>query len=66
MKKERKLIQRKLTQRIESTDEASSLAYRPGLLLALKNVIFEIKPMEKIGVCGRTGAGKSSIMTVLC
>ncbi|GEQ68088.1 hypothetical protein JCM33374_g1754 [Metschnikowia sp. JCM 33374] len=45
--------------------ENASLAYRPGLPLVLKNLNMDIKPMEKIGVCGRTGAGKSSIMAAL-
>ncbi|CUM68180.1 uncharacterized protein PRCAT00005898001 [Priceomyces carsonii] len=42
-----------------------SLAYRPGLPLVLKSLDFKIRPMEKIGICGRTGAGKSSLMTAL-
>ncbi|SCU98785.1 LAMI_0F16226g1_1 [Lachancea mirantina] len=42
-----------------------SLAYRPGLPLVLKNVSIDIGSGEKIGICGRTGAGKSTIMTAL-
>lgn len=41
------------------------MAYRPGLPLVLKDLNLNIKSMEKIGVCGRTGAGKSSIMMAL-
>lgn len=40
-------------------------AYREGLPLTLKNFNADIKPHEKIGICGRTGAGKSSIMVAL-
>lgn len=42
-----------------------SLSYRPGLPLVLKDLNFSIQAKEKIGICGRTGAGKSSIMTAL-
>lgn len=45
--------------------EKVSMAYRPGLPLVLKDLNLDIKPSEKIGICGRTGAGKSSIMTAL-
>lgn len=45
--------------------ENTSLAYRPGLPLVLDSLNMDIKPAEKIGICGRTGAGKSSIMTAL-
>lgn len=43
----------------------ASLAYRAGLPNVLKSINMDIKPKEKIGICGRTGAGKSSIMTAL-
>ncbi|KAL7626400.1 ATP-binding cassette glutathione S-conjugate transporter ycf1 [Parahypoxylon ruwenzoriense] len=38
-----------------------STRYRPGLDLVLKNINVDIKSHEKIGVVGRTGAGKSSL-----
>lgn len=41
------------------------LKYRPHLPLVLKNVNLSIKGGEKIGIAGRTGSGKSSLMTVL-
>lgn len=42
-----------------------STKYRAGLDLVLKNVNLDIKPHEKIGVVGRTGAGKSSLTLAL-
>lgn len=42
-----------------------SARYREGLDLVLKNVSLDIKPREKIGVVGRTGAGKSSLTLAL-
>lgn len=42
-----------------------STRYRPGLDLVLKNVSMSIKSHEKIGVVGRTGAGKSSLTLAL-
>lgn len=41
-----------------------SARYREDLDLVLKNVSFKIKGGEKVGVCGRTGAGKSSLTMV--
>jgi ATP-binding cassette, subfamily C (CFTR/MRP), member 1 len=42
-----------------------STRYREGLDLVLKNISLSIKPHEKIGVVGRTGAGKSSLTLAL-
>ncbi|SPO01024.1 probable multidrug resistance protein [Cephalotrichum gorgonifer] len=42
-----------------------STRYREGLDLVLKNVNIDIKSHEKIGVVGRTGAGKSSLTLAL-
>ncbi|KAF8884421.1 ATP-dependent bile acid permease [Gymnopilus junonius] len=41
------------------------LAYREGLPLVLKGVSFSVQPGEKIGIVGRTGAGKSSLLQAL-
>ncbi|CAG8548825.1 3767_t:CDS:10, partial [Scutellospora calospora] len=38
-----------------------STRYRSGLELVLKGISFLVKPKEKIGIVGRTGAGKSSL-----
>jgi len=39
--------------------------YRSNLKLVLENMNFEIKAGEKIGVVGRTGAGKSTLTLAL-
>jgi len=41
------------------------MTYRPGLPPALKGVSFDVKGGEKIGVCGRTGSGKSSLIVAI-
>ncbi|KAH9202026.1 multidrug transporter [Zygosaccharomyces rouxii] len=45
--------------------EGVSFAYRPSLPPVLKNFSLNIGSGEKIGICGRTGAGKSTIMSAL-
>ena len=42
-----------------------STRYRPELGLVLRNLNLTFKPGEKIGVVGRTGAGKSSLALAL-
>ncbi|XP_055295954.1 multidrug resistance-associated protein 1 isoform X1 [Sitodiplosis mosellana] len=39
--------------------------YREGLDLVLRNVSFTIRETEKVGIVGRTGAGKSSLTLAL-
>ncbi|XP_031350249.1 multidrug resistance-associated protein 1 isoform X4 [Photinus pyralis] len=38
-----------------------AVRYRPGLDLVLKGINFTVKGGEKVGIVGRTGAGKSSL-----
>ncbi|PFH45503.1 hypothetical protein AMATHDRAFT_82867 [Amanita thiersii Skay4041] len=42
-----------------------STRYRPELGLVLKEISLKICAGEKIGICGRTGAGKSSLLLAL-
>ncbi|KAJ3095768.1 hypothetical protein HDU97_006554 [Phlyctochytrium planicorne] len=42
-----------------------SMRYQESLPLVLKDVSLIVKPFEKIGVVGRTGSGKSSLMLAL-
>lgn len=42
-----------------------SARYREGLDLVVKDVSFTVEPSEKIGIVGRTGAGKSSLTLAL-
>lgn len=42
-----------------------STRYREGLELVLKDVSFKINSTEKVGIVGRTGAGKSSLTLAL-
>lgn len=40
-----------------------SLKYAPELPDVIKDVSFHVKPQSKVGIVGRTGAGKSTIIT---
>ncbi len=42
-----------------------TLRYRQNLPLVLKNINFDIKDKEKIGIVGRTGSGKSTMILAL-
>ena len=39
--------------------------YRPDLPPVLKGISFKIGAREKVGICGRTGCGKSTLMLTL-
>lgn len=45
--------------------ESYSTRYRPGLDLVLRNISLDIQGGERIGIVGRTGAGKSSLTLAL-
>ncbi|KAI9345359.1 P-loop containing nucleoside triphosphate hydrolase protein [Obelidium mucronatum] len=42
-----------------------STRYRPGLDLVLKELTFSVRPGERVGIVGRTGSGKSSLVLAL-
>lgn len=45
--------------------EGVSLRYRPELPAVLRDLSFTVQAGEKVGIVGRTGAGKSSLVVVL-
>lgn len=42
-----------------------TMRYRAGLEPAIKNMTYKVKAGEKVGIIGRTGAGKSSILQAI-
>ena len=47
------------------TFKDSCLRYRPNTERVLKNLSFDVQPGHKVGIVGRTGAGKSTICMAL-
>ena len=45
--------------------ESYKTTYRTGMDPVLKGIYLNVNPEEKIGICGRTGAGKSSLTLAL-
>ena len=45
--------------------DSVEMRYRPGLPLVLNGLTMQIRGGERVGIVGRTGAGKSSVMSTL-
>ncbi|ETV63814.1 hypothetical protein H257_19252, partial [Aphanomyces astaci] len=45
--------------------ESYSMRYRDQLDLVLTNISINVEPGHQVGICGRTGSGKSSLMAAL-
>lgn len=64
---EKYLSRRRLTENRSASVEVQDLwfRYREDLPWVLKNVNFEVKAGERLGIIGRTGSGKSSLIQAL-
>ncbi|XP_033096664.1 ATP-binding cassette sub-family C member 8-like [Anneissia japonica] len=49
----------------EISFDSMCVRYAPGLDTVLDDVNIDIKPGQKVGICGRTGSGKSSLTLAL-
>ena len=45
--------------------KGATMRYRPTLEPSIRQLSFKIQPRMKVGIVGRTGAGKSSILQAL-
>jgi ABC-type multidrug transport system fused ATPase/permease subunit len=63
--KDKALVLEQWPQKGQITFENISMAYRPGLEPSIHGLNCKIEPGMKVGIVGRTGAGKSSILQVL-
>ncbi|WP_415063206.1 ATP-binding cassette domain-containing protein [Bdellovibrio sp.] len=64
---ERYLAHRRLTEERSASVQVQDVwfRYRQDLPWVLKGVNFEVKPGERLGIVGRTGSGKSSLIQAL-
>ena len=59
------ILEKKPVKKGSITFKSFNMRYRPELPLILKNVSFSIQDGERVGIVGRTGAGKSSLIQAI-
>ena len=60
-----KNIDKKWPTRGEIVFKGATMKYRPTLEPSIRDLTFTAQPRMKVGIVGRTGAGKSSILQAL-